>query len=473
MEKEESIYKEIEKSEIESNSNRGIRERNDAGKMGTEPIGKLLASMAWPAILSMTIGALYNIVDSIFVARLSQDALTAVSFVMPMQMIMVSLTIGSGVGVNSLISRRLGEQNYEEANNAASISIRIGLFNYLIFLLLGIFATEPFIAHYAADSPTIYAYGCTYMRYVLMLAVFSAVEVILQRVMQATGNMKAPMICSLSGAITNIILDPILIFGLFGFPRLEVAGAAIATVIGQFIALLFAIFFLKRQNIVKIKLFGFKMNWRTVKDIYAVSIPSIVMQMIGSVMLIGYNTILREEYVAVAVLGIYQKLQSFIFMPIFGLNQGAMPIIGYNYGAKNKNRLMNTYKLGLTVAIIIMAIGFALFQFMPMSFLRLFNADERMIEIGVPALRRISLCFIPAAFGMLTSTLFQGTGHALYSLFSSLIRQLIGILPLAYILYQIGGVEASWFSFALAEILGCTYLVIMLIRLYNRKLKNL
>ena len=445
--------------------------------MGTAPIGRTLAEMAWPAILSMTVNALYNIVDSIFVSRISQDALAAVTLVMPIQLIMVSLTVGSGVGVNSVISRRLGEKNYLEANKAASISVRIGILNYLIFLLIGVFLTDTYISHYTSkmteNAAIIHEYGVTYMRYVLILALFTAVEVILQKVLQATGNMKAPMICSMAGAITNIILDPILIFGLFGAPKLGVAGAAIATVIGQFFALLLVIFFVRRQKIVEVKLFGFKMDWKVVKDIYAVSIPSIFMQTIGSVMLFGYNTILAADKTAVAVLGVYQKLQSFVFMPVFGLNQGSMPLMGYNYGARNKERLMKTYKLGLVCALVIMTIGLIIFQVTPQPFLKLFDADEKMMTMGTKALRRISFCFIPAAFGIMTSTLFQGTGHAVLSLFGSLIRQLVGILPLAYILYQIGGMDLSWFSFPLAEILGTIYLTLMLRWLYKNKIKDL
>lgn len=447
-------------------------EKNEAIKMGTAPIGRLLASMAWPAILSMTVNALYNIVDSIFVSRISQEALTAVSFVMPMQMIMVAMTVGSGVGVNSVIARRLGAKNYEEASKAASISVRIGIFNYLIFALIGIFLTTPFISHYTKDGAT-FEYGTTYMRYVFLLSMFTAMEVILQKVMQATGNMKGPMICAITGALTNVVLDPILIFGYFGLPKLGVAGAAIATVFGQFVAFLLAVKFVKQQSTVKVKLKGFKMDWGVVRDIYAVGIPSIVMQAIGSLMMIGYNTILAAEPVAVAVLGVYQKLQNFIFMPVFGLNQGAMPIMGYNYGAKNKERLMGTYKLSLIAAFTIMVLGFILFQTVPEPFLRLFNADDSMMTYGVRALKRISICFIPAAFGIITSTMFQATGHAIYSLFSSLIRQLVGILPLAYFLYNMGGAELSWFSFPLAEILGTLYLSIMLYRLYNNKIKNL
>ena len=463
----EDFKKEIEEEYLE--------EQNEATIMGSAPIGRLLASMAWPAILSMSVNALYNVVDSAFVARISNDAFTAVSLVMPIQLIMVALTVGSGVGINSVISRRLGARNYDEANKASSISIRIAFFNYFIFLMLAIFLTKPFIYHYSQNMPgtRVYEYGITYMRLVLGLALFSAIEVILQKVMQATGKMKEAMICSMSGALTNVVLDPVLIFGLFGFPRLEVAGAAIATVIGQFVALCLAIFFVKRQTIVEVKLFGFKMDWKVVKDIYAVSIPSIFMQIIGSIMLIGYNTILAADQIAVMILGIYQKIQGFIFMPVFGLNQGAMPLMGYNYGARNKDRLMKTYKLGLMSAVIIMSVGLLIFQLIPEPFLKLFNADESMMTVGVPALRRISLCFLPAAYGIMTSTLFQGTGHAIYSLFGSLIRQLVGILPLAYVLYHVGGAEMSWFSFPMAEIFGTIYITLMLIKLYNSDIKKL
>ncbi|MBQ1390284.1 MAG: MATE family efflux transporter [Firmicutes bacterium] len=445
---------------------------NGADLMGTGAIGKVLAQMSWPAILSMTINALYNIVDSIFVARLSQEALTAVSFVMPMQLLMISVTVGSGIGVNSLIARRLGARRQEEAEQAAGNSILIGLFNYMLFLIIGLFVTVPFMRHYTTE-PSIYGYGVTYMRLVLTLSLFSSVEVIMEKVMQATGNMKGPMICSLSGAITNIILDPVLIFGLCGAPRLEVAGAAIATVIGQAVAFIIALFFLKRQKVLKLGRHSLRPRPAIIKDIYAVGFPSIVMQAIGSVMMIGYNTILAAEPTAVAVLGAYQKLQSFVFMPVFGLNQGALPLMGYNYGARNRERLMRTYKLALLAAITIMAIGFLLFQSIPHLFLKLFSADAKMLQMGIPALRRISICFLPAAYGIMTSTLFQATGHGTYSLFSSLIRQLVGILPLAYILYHYGGVEVSWLSFPLAEILGVLYMVLTFRHLYVKEIKNL
>lgn len=444
-------------------------------KMGTMPINRLLLNMAWPAILSMTINALYNIVDSIFVARLSEDALTAVSIVNPIQMLIISLAVGSGVGINSLISRRLGAKDQEAADKAASVSIRIGLFNYMIFLLVGFCFSHLFVGSYAAKGTGIYEDAVTYMQIVCMGSLFLNIQCVLEKVLQATGNMIAPMACSLTGAIVNIVLDPILIFGLLGAPKLGVAGAAIATVFGQFCGMVVGVWIMFRgTHLVHIQLKGFKMDWIVVADIYKVGFPSIIMQSIGSVMLIFYNMILVVySTTAVAVLGVYFKIQSFVFMPVFGLNQGAMPIMGYNYGARNRKRLMETYKAALKVAICVMALGTLIFQFIPDLLLRMFDASDEMMEIGIPALRIISICFLPAAFGIITSTLFQGTGHGMLSLYGSLIRQLFGILPLAYVLIRIGGVTLSWASFPLAEILGLTYSAVVLRHLYKNEISKL
>ena len=339
------------------------------------PIRKLLMGMAWPAILSMTINAMYNVVDSIFVSRLSEDALTAVSFVNPIQMMIVALSVGSGVGINSLIARRLGAKNQQVADKAASTSIRIGLFNYLIFLVIGVFFTQMFISGYAEKGTYIYEAACQYMAIVCIGSLFTNIEIVLEKVLQSTGNMVAPMLCSLTGAIVNVILDPILIFGLLGAPKLGVAGAALATVIGQLCAMLVAMtIVLKGEHLVKIQIRGFRMDWKVVADIYKVGFPSIVMQSIGSFMIIFYNMILvAYSTTAVAVLGIYFRIQSFVFMPVFGLNQGAMPIMGYNYGARNKDRLMQTYKEALKVAVIVMAAG---------------TADPRTVALDIRRVRR-------------------------------------------------------------------------------------
>lgn len=462
MERERHVEEEIEKKQASSSA-----------KMGEVPIGKLLAQMSAPAMASMLINALYNLIDSIFVAMVSKKALTAVSLIMPLQLLLVALFIGSGVGVNSLISRRLGARNYKAADQAASTSMRIAAMNAVIFILMGLFVVKPFMSLYT-DDPTTWHYGVMYGQIVITFSMFSSFDLMIEKVLQSTGNMIAPMAISMSGAIVNIILDPILIFGLLGAPRLGVAGAAIATVAGQVVAMTIAfLVFFKKSHDVKIHIRGFHMDWTVVKDIYDVALPAIIMQSIGSFMLLGYNHILSPIPTAVAVLGVYFKLQSFVFMPVFGLSQGAMPIMGYNFGARNRERLMRVYRRSIETALIIMAAGFIVFQMFPEFLLHLFSADAEMIKMGVPALRRISLCFLPAAFGIISSTLFQGVGHGIYSLFASLLRQLVCILPFAYILFHTLGVTASWLSFPLAEGVGFMYSLLMVIHLYKKEIKPL
>ena len=353
--------------------------------------------------------------------------------------------------------------------------LRIGVFNYLVFLLIGVCFTDIFVSGYAEKGGYIYQQAVIYMQIVCIGSFFLNMQVVFEKILQSTGNMIAPMICSLTGAVINIILDPILIFGLLGAPRLEVAGAAIATITGQLFGMLVGAFIIfKGEHLVNIQVKGFKFDWEIVADIYKVGLPSIVMQSIGSVMIIFYNMILvAYSTTAVAVLGVYFKIQSFVFMPVFGLNQGAMPIMGYNYGAAKKDRLMQTYKEALKIALLVMALGLLLFQALPKQLLLMFDASADMLAIGVPALRIISLCFLPAAFGIITGTLFQGTGHGVYSLLCSVIRQLIGILPLAFILIRIGGVTLSWASFPLAELLGLAYSALMLQRLYKNEISKL
>lgn len=447
-------------------------------KMGVLPVKGLMFNMAWPAILSMTINALYNIVDSIFVSNIQgygDDPFTAVSIVTPIHFFLIAVAVGSGVGINSLIARKLGARSQKDADKTASIGIRIGVFNYLIFLAIGVFFADIFVKNYAEEGTFLYDSAKAYLQIICIGSAFVNVQIVIEKILQATGNMLAPMACSITGAIVNIILDPILIYGLLGAPEMGVAGAAIATVIGQVCGFLVGIYILKRkETLVCIKLSGYKVDWRIVADIYRVGLPSIVMQSIGSVMLIFYNKILcNYSQTAIAVLGAYFKIQSFIFMPVFGLNQGAMPVIGYNFGARNKSRVMEAYKVGLVSAIIIMALGTVMFQIIPDKLLGMFNASEEMYRIGIPALRIISICFVPAAFGIMTGTMFQATGHGIYSLVISLVRQLFGILPICYLIISRWGVTASWASFPLAEILGMIVTTIFFIRLYNKEIKNL
>ena len=441
--------------------------------MGVQPIPKLLLSMSWPAILSMTIAALYNMVDSIYVSRISEDALTAVSYIIPVQFIMISLAVGTGVGVNSLIARKLGAKRYEEANRTAETSIILSVLNWLIFASIGIFLAKPFMGIYT-DDEVVFGYAVEYLRIVTIFSFCAIMEINLEKVLQSTGNMIAPMIISMSGCITNIILDPIFIFGYFGIPRMEVKGAAIATVIGQTVSLIVAVYLLKtREHAVQFDIKTFRIDWGIIKDIYSVALPSIVMQSVASIVLIAYNWILSATPVAVAVLGVYGKIESFVFMPVFGLQQGALPLMAYNFGAKNKKRMMDTLKMSILVSLVIISIGTAIFQLAPELPLSLFHAEGEMMELGIAALREISLCFIPAAVGISLGTTFQATGHGIYMLIESLIRQVVGVLPLAYFLYNFYGPKYTFYSYPLAEILGMIFGAVMFVVLYKKEIRDL
>ena len=443
-------------------------------KMGTMPIGRLIVTMSWPAILSMLIQALYNIVDSIFVSMISEQALAAVTYIFPIQMLLVAVGVGTGVGINSLISRRLGARRFEEANMAASHGYRLSFFNWAGFAIIGLLFSGLYMSFFS-NTPYVLESGAAYMRVITIGSLFVLVEVSTEKILQATGNMLFPMVCSVAGAVVNIALDPVLIFGLGPFPEMGVTGAAIATVIGQLVSMIMGQYLLfKKDHQVVVKVRGFKMNSAIIKDIYAVGRPAILMQAMMSILQFGLNAILAGlSETAVAVNGIYGRLQSFIFMPVFGLNQGTLPIMGYNYGAKNKKRLMQAFKVGFFIAFVIMAVGLFLFQMFPRQFLSMFNASPGMYELGIPALRTISICFLPASFGILASSFFQATGHGIMSFWGSLIRQLIGILPLAWILAKIDGLDLVWWAFPLAEILGFAYCIITMRYIYKKDIARL
>lgn len=422
-------------------------------KMGTMPMTKLILSMSLPAIFSMTIQAMYNVVDSIFIGQYDKgmgsiDGLTAISLAMPLQMLIIAVGVGTAVGVNSLISRKLGESNREAANDAANHGLFICFFSYLIFLVLGLFAVGPFMSAFT-QSEGVYNYGVQYLSIVLCFSLPALLQMMSEKELQATGNMIFPMLFQLTGAVVNIIFDPILIFGF----DMGVSGAAIATVFGQFCGMVFGllVLFLGKHEI-KISFKGFRLKGETLKNIYAVGLPSIIMQSIVSIMNVGLNAILSTSEAYVTVLGVYFKLQSFVFMPCFGLNQGVMPIIGYNYGARNKKRMYSALKRGIIIAGIIMAIGMTLMWTIPDKLISMFGGTDELITAGVPAFRTISLCFIPAAVGILFTTLFQATGKGLRSLLMSFFRQLVLILPIAYLLSNIIGLDAVWFAFPIAEV---------------------
>lgn len=443
-------------------------------RMGYMPVGRLLATMSGPAIFSMLINALYNIIDSIFVAQIGEDALTAVTIGGPIQFFMVSMGVGTGVGINSLISRRLGAKKFEDANNAANSGLKLAMFNWLIFLVFGIFFAKSFIEIFSND-PSIVKQGVSYLSIVTVFSCFCMLELLLEKTFQATGNMVYPMITMIIGALVNTIVDPILIFGLLGAPKLGVTGAAISTVFAQFVSMSVGIYFIKRKNTgLKVNLLDLKIDFKIVKEIYKVGAPSIIMQSLSSVMLFGINIILAAfSSTAVAVMGIYGRLQMFIFMPVFGINQGALPIMGYNFGAKSKKRLMDTYKLANIGAFTIMSVGLLIMQIFPDLLLKMFNASPEMYEIGIKALRSISWCFLPAGYGIITAGMMQATGYGFSSMWGSIIRQFFGILPLAYIFGKIGGLDLVWWAFPSAEILGLLYYMMFMYILNKRAFSKL
>lgn len=443
-------------------------------KMGTLPIPKLLISMALPMIISMLVQALYNIVDSIFVAKINESALTAVSLAYPVQNLMIAIATGTGVGINSLLSRNLGEKKFESANLAARNGIFLALMSYLLMLILGGFGSGLFFATQTNDA-VIAEYGTQYLRIVTMLSAGLFFAITFSRLLQATGKTVYAMIAQAAGAITNIILDPILIFGLFGLPRMEVVGAAIATIIGQFVELGLALYFnLKHNNELTLNMRKFRPDKRIIGTIYRVGIPSIVMASISSVMVFGFNKILLAfSSTAAAVLGIYFKLQSFVFMPVFGLNNGMIPIIAYNYGAKNKKRILDTIKLSIGIATCFMLIGIAMFELIPEHLFALFDASEHMLEIGVPALRIIGGQFIFAGFNIITASVFQALGNGVYSLITSVTRQLVVILPLAYIFAKFFGLSSVWWSFIFAEIVTVILNIFLFCKIKKAKIDSL
>ena len=437
--------------------------------MQSETIPRLLFKMSFPMMLSMLIQALYNVVDSIFVAMVSETALTAVSLAFPLQNLLIAAAVGTGVGVNSLLSRRLGEGRTEEANAVASSALFLALALSVIFIAIGLFLAKPFLALFT-DSSELLELSASYSRICLIISFGCIFSITIEKLIQATGNSVQPMTMQLTGAIMNIVLDPVFIF----FFGLGVNGAAIATVLGQIGSMVLAFIFLKKNSYMTIRLKDIRPKAKIIGEIYQVGLPTIIMNSIGTVMVSVINAILIGfSATAVSVFGVYFKLQSFVFMPVFGLNNGIIPILGFNYGARNRKRMTATMKLGLVVALTIMILGTLLFQLFPSELLSLFSASEEMYAIGIPALRIISLCFIPAAISIILISSFQATGFGLASMMVSIIRQLLVLCPAAFILSRFFGINGVWASFALAECFGLTFSVIFFIHVYKTRIRNL
>ncbi|MBR5329194.1 MAG: MATE family efflux transporter [Firmicutes bacterium] len=439
--------------------------------MGYLPIPKVLMKVSLPMMISMTVLSLYNVIDSIFVGLISENALAAVSLAFPMQMLVIAFGGGTCVGVNAILSRSLGEKNFAKADRAAGNGIFLALCGAVIFLLLGLFAVKPFFASQTAGAdPEIYTYGVQYLSTILIFSFAVLIQNTMERLLQSTGKSFYTMITQGLGAIINIILDPIFIFGLGPIPRLEVLGAAIATILGQTVAACLAIYFNKKHNTeLHFHLKHIKPDWKMIGIIYKVGFPSIIMQSIGSVMNYGMNLILMGfSSTAAVVFGVYFKLQSIIFMPIFGLNGGVIPIVAYNYGAGKRKRIYDTIKLSILVAEVLMFIGVILFMFFPEPLLRMFSASDAMVAMGVPALRIISIHFLIAGICIIIGSVFQALGNGVYSLIVSVMRQLVVLLPAAFLLAKFFGLSAVWWSFPIAEIMSFTVTMICFMRIKQK-----
>lgn len=422
-------------------------------KMGTMPENKLLLSMAVPMMISMLVQALYNIVDSIFVSRICEDALTAVSMAFPWQNIVIAIAVGFGVGINALLSRALGQKNAERVNQVAVNGLLLAGLSYLLVLVAGLIGIRAYMRT-QTDIETIVNYGITYLNICILCSFGVFIEITFERFLQATGRTVYSMITQLTGAITNIILDPILIFGLLGFPKLGIAGAAWATVIGQCVGAVVAVMLNHFKNPeVHLRLRHIRPNGRLMGEITAISIPSIIMSCISSLTCFVMNMILiAYSSTAVAVFGVYFKLQSFVFMPVFGLNNGMVPIIAYNYGAQKPERIHKTIRLGMVYAVAIMMIGLLVFQLIPKELLLMFDASDAMLEIGAPALRIMSLAFVFAGIGIVSGSSCQAFGYSVYSMLISIARQIVVLIPAAYLLSLTGVLRSIWFAFPIAEI---------------------
>lgn len=445
-------------------------------KMGVMPVNKLLLNMSLPMMASMLVQALYNIVDSIFVAKLSENALTAVSLAFPIQTLIIAIGVGTGVGANALLAKQLGEKKYERVNKTAMNGILLSLIYYILFVIMGFVVVRPFYeSQVTAADVEILEMGVDYLFIVCVGSLGLCLQLIGEKLLQATGKTVHSMIAQGLGAIINIILDPILIFGMFGLPKMGVAGAALATVIGQMAGGVLVMYFnLAKNKEITFSWKNLKPDMDTIGKIYKVGLPSIIMQSIGSVMTYSMNLILIGfTSTATAVFGVYFKLQSFFFMPVLGLNNGLVPIIAYNYGAGKRSRMLKTAKCSYVYAFCLLFLGFLAFELIPAPLFGMFDASPEMIEIGVPALRIIGIHFLIAWYCIITGSIFQALGNGMYSMIVSIARQLVVLIPAAYLLAKLGGLQAVWWSFPIAELMSLLMSTIFLIAIYKKVISKI
>lgn len=459
-------------NKIEKDIQSEIQKEN---KMGVMPVGKLLFTMSLPIMISMLVQALYNVVDSMFVARVSENALTALSIAFPIQNLMIAVSVGLGVGLNAVVSRALGAKDTKGVNRAATNGIMLMFICGLIFMLGGATLVRPYF-EMQTDIEEIVTSGIDYTSIVMMGSMGVFMQILFERLLQSTGRTMLTMFSQGVGAIINIIFDPIFIFGYFGFPKMGVAGAAYATILGQWVAALLGLILNIRKNPeVSISMKGFKPHGATIRLILSIGIPSVVMQSIGSVMTFLMNQILIAfSSTAVAVFGVYFKLQSFVFMPVFGLTNGTVPIVAYNFGARKGDRMKKTIQYSVYAAIVIMICGALIFQSIPDKLLMLFDASDEMLRVGVPALRIISLSFPLAGFGIGAGAVFQALGFSVYSMIISLIRQLVVLIPCAYLIGMLtGDVTGVWWAFVVAEVVSLTVSALYLRRVNRDVIQTL
>ena len=443
------------------------KEEKKENIMGTLGITRLIMKMSLPLMISMLIQALYNIVDSMFVARVSETALTAVSLAFPLQNLLIAFGVGTGVGMASYLSRKLGEKDTETATKAAGNGITLAVITWVLFAILGLTIVKPFMALFTDDAELL-GLSTSYSEIVMIFSLFMLLSMMNERILQGTGDSFSSMLSQMTGAITNIILDPVFIFVF----KMGVNGAAIATVIGQAVGCTVSLYFVIRNKYIKIKPQHLKLEKRMVASIYSVGAPTIITNSIGTVMTGAMNAILIGfSTTAVSVFSVYFKLQSFVFMPIFGLSSGMVPIIAYNYGARKKKRVMSTIYIGTIIAIGIMVVGTIVFNLFPEALLSLFSATVEMYRLGVPALRIISLCFVSAAISIGLGSSFQATGYGIGTMIVSISRQLLVLIPTAYIMAKLVGINGVWFSFIIAEGVGLAVSLILFIKVYKTRIK--
>ena len=441
-------------------TNTSSKEHIKENKMGSMNIKRLILTMSAPIVVSMMVQSLYNVVDSIFVAQISEEAITAVSMAFPFQQLMMSVGIGTAIGVNSLLARNLGAKQFSQVNKIANNGLLLAFLSFIAFFMMGLLLSDKLIT-IQTDNQEIISHGPVYLRICLMGSLGIFTHLMFERLLQATGKTMYTMIAQISGALMNIILDPIMIFGWFGMPAMGLAGAAIATVISQYIgALVVAYLCIRKEKDIDIGFRYMKPDFKIIRDIYAVGVPSIIMISISSVTIFSMNQILAKfSITAVALLGIYFKLQSFIFMPVFGLNNGIIPIVGYNYGAGNKERMRETIFLGMRYAVTIMLIGTLIMMVFPDKLLGMFNASDQMMDIGRVAFRIICISFPFAAISIISIGVFQAIGKGTLSMIISIIRQLVVLVPLAYLFSLTGNLSMVWWSVIIAELVAVSICV--------------